>query len=121
MTVLETEAYAQRSGELLTAEEQEGVRSCLAEYPEGGDVVSGLAGLRKLRWTQRLRNKGKRGGARIIYFYALSVHTIVLVYMYSKDEKEDLTNADRKQLKEAVAELKEAIASSGKTNEQAGK
>jgi hypothetical protein len=57
-----------------------------------------------------------------VYFYALSVHTVVLLYMYSKDEKEDLTNADRKQLKQAVAELKEAIASSsGSADEQTGK
>jgi hypothetical protein len=119
--VLETEAYTQRSEELLTAEEQEGVRSFLAECPESGDMVPGLAGLRKLRWTQQRRNKGKRSGTRIVYFYALSVYTVVLLYMYSKDEKEDLTNADRKQLKEAVAELKEAIANSGAADEQTGK
>lgn len=112
MTVLETQPYALRAEALLTQEEREGLRSFLAEYPEGGDVVPGLAGLRKLRWTQQRRNKGKRGGARVVYFYALSVHTVVLLYIYSKEEKEDLTNADRKQLKEAVADLKEAIASS---------
>ena len=121
MTVLETEAYTLRSEALLTREEQEGLRSFLAECPESGDVVPGLAGLRKLRWTQQRRNKGKRGGTRVVYFYALSVHTVVLLYMYSKDEKENLTNADRKQLKEAVADLKEAIASRGSADEQTGK
>jgi mRNA-degrading endonuclease RelE of RelBE toxin-antitoxin system len=116
--VLETPAYTQRSEDLLTADEREGVRSFLAEYPEGGDVIQGLTGLRKLRWTQQSRNKGKRGGTRVIYFYALSQHVIVLLYVYSKDEKEDLTNADRKQLKKAVAELKAEIArSEGEDNE----
>jgi hypothetical protein len=55
VTVLETEAYTLRPEALLTREEQEGLRSFLAEYPEGGDVVPGVAGLRKLRWTQQRR------------------------------------------------------------------
>jgi len=109
VTVLETEAYAQRSKELLTDEEREGVRAFLAEYPDGGDIVPGLSGLRKLRWRQHRRNKGKRGGTRIVYFYAMA-DRIVLLYAYSKDEKEDLTNADRKNLKAAAEELKAAIA-----------
>jgi hypothetical protein len=53
-------------------------------------------------------NKGKRGGTRIVYFYALA-DRIVLLCAYSKDEKEDLTNADRKNLKAAAEELKAAI------------
>ena len=47
--------------------------------------------------------------ARIVYFYAVA-DRIVLLYAYSKDEKEDLTNADRKNLKTAAAELKAATA-----------
>lgn len=72
--------------------------AALAEYPEGGDIVQGLSGLRKLRWTQQNRNKGTRGGTRVVYFDAVSAQTIVLLYLYSKREKEDLTDADRKQL-----------------------
>jgi mRNA-degrading endonuclease RelE of RelBE toxin-antitoxin system len=109
VTVLEAEAYVRRSKALLTEEEREGVRTFLAEYPQGGEVVPGLSGLRKLRWTQRSRNKGKRGGTRIVYFYAVA-DRIVLLYAYSKDEKEDLTNADRKNLKAAAEEIKAAIA-----------
>jgi hypothetical protein len=58
---------------------------------------------------KRSRNKGKRGGTRIVYFYA-AADRIVLLYAYSKDEKEDLTNADRKNLKAAAEEIKAAIA-----------
>jgi hypothetical protein len=110
VTILETEAYTRRSKELLTIEEREGVRTFLAVCPEGGDVVPALAGLRKLRWTHQRRNKGKRGGTRIVYFYVVSDRIIVLLYAYSKDEKDDLTDADRKKLKAAAKELKTAIA-----------
>ena len=72
-------------------------------------MVPGLSGLRKLRRTERSRNKGKRGGTRIVYFYAVP-ERIVLLYVYSKDQKDDLTNADRKNLKAAASELKAAIA-----------
>ena len=44
-----------------------------------------------------------------MYFYAIA-DRIVLLYAYSKDEKEDLTNADRKNLKAAAEEIKAAIA-----------
>jgi mRNA-degrading endonuclease RelE of RelBE toxin-antitoxin system len=74
-----------------------------------------------LRWTQRSRNKGKRGGTRIVYFYAVP-ERIVLLYAYSKDEKEDLTNADRKNLKAAADELKAAIArDKSRSHDQVGR
>ncbi len=44
VTVVEAEGYTQRSEELLSPDEREGVRSFLAEYPEGGDVIPDLAG-----------------------------------------------------------------------------
>ncbi|HWY46350.1 MAG TPA: type II toxin-antitoxin system RelE/ParE family toxin [Bryobacteraceae bacterium] len=107
--------------ELLTDEEREAVRGFLAEYPEAGDIVPRLSSLRKLRWTQRSRNKGKRGGARIVYFYAVP-ERMVLLYAYSKDEKEDLTNADRKNLKAAADELKAAIAKdNARSHDQVGR
>jgi len=110
VTVVESEIYQERSERLLTEEERESLRSFLGEHPTVGDVVPGLDGLRKLRWTHQRRNKGKRGGTRIIYFHATSDQMVVLLDVYSKEQKEDLTSADRKELKAALGELKAALA-----------
>jgi hypothetical protein len=46
-------------------------RAALVEYvatrPAEGVVIPGSGGVRKLRWG--LEGRGKRGGARIIYFF----------------------------------------------------
>jgi hypothetical protein len=108
ITVLETEAYIEKAEDLFTPEEREGIRAFLAVSPDAGDVIPGLKGLRKMRWTEERRQKGKRGGARVVYFYASSRGVIALLYAYSKKEKEDLTNANRKELKAALEKLKKA-------------
>ena len=41
----------------------------LMENPEKGDVIKGCSGLRKVRAIDPKRQKGKRGGIRIIYLY----------------------------------------------------
>ena len=44
----------------------------LATNPEAGDMVPGAGGIRKLRWKDPRRGKGRRGGLRIIYYCFLS-------------------------------------------------
>ncbi len=41
----------------------------LLKSPRAGDVIAGTGGLRKLRWADPGRSKGKRGGLRIIYYW----------------------------------------------------
>lgn len=77
--VLETENYRRKSARLLSETERLEVRAHVAENPEAHDVIPGLGGLRKARWGQKSRGKGKRGGARIIYFYALTAKTVALI------------------------------------------
>ncbi|HEY7338016.1 MAG TPA: hypothetical protein VH639_24210 [Bryobacteraceae bacterium] len=52
---------------LLTQEERAVLVDYLAHNPMAGDLIQGAGGLRKLRWA--LESRGKRGGARVIYFY----------------------------------------------------
>ncbi len=85
------------------------VRRSIAENPDVHDVVPGLGGIRKARWGQESRNKGKRGGVRVIYFYALSAGAVVLIDIYSKAEKEDLCAADKKWLRRALEEIKRKL------------
>ena len=82
----------------------------LVENPKAGDVVAGTGGLRKLRWRDERRGKGKRGGLRIIYYYLVAGSQIWLMTLYDKDEADDMTAAERKTYRGLVEEIKAAWA-----------
>ena len=71
----------------------------LAKNPEAGDMVPGAGGIRKLRWGDSRRGKGRRGGLRIIYYCFLSEEEIWLLTLYHKDEAADMTKEERDQLR----------------------
>ena len=70
--------------------------------PEAGDVIEGTGGLRKLRFADIRRGKGKRGGLRIIYYWWTSGRQFWLYTLYDKDEMDDLTAKERKTLRSAL-------------------
>jgi hypothetical protein len=75
--------------------------------PTSGDVIEGTGGLRKLRFADKRRGKGKRGGLRVIYYYWTGGPEFWLFTLYDKDEAADLTPKERAALKERVkAELR---------------
>jgi hypothetical protein len=74
----------------------------LASNPEAGDMVPGAGGIRKLRWKDPRRGKGRRGGLRVIYYCFLSVQEIWLLTLYDKDEAADLTKDERDHLRRAL-------------------
>lgn len=63
--------------------------------PEAGDVIPGAGGLRKLRFRDERRSKGKRGGLRVIYYLWDAGSQFWLFTIYDKDEMADLTPAQR--------------------------
>jgi mRNA-degrading endonuclease RelE of RelBE toxin-antitoxin system len=75
----------------------------LRANPERGAVIPGTSGLRKLRWPDPRRGKGRRGGLRVIYVYVPQVSFIIVLDVYDKEEADDLTPEGRKILG-AVAE-----------------
>ena len=70
----------------------------LLRNPEAGDVIAGTGGLRKLRFADRYRGKGKRGGLRVIYYWRVAADQFWLFTLYDKDESADLTAHERKVL-----------------------
>jgi hypothetical protein len=72
--------------------------------PDAGDVIPGLGGLRKIRWGAK--GKGKRGGARIIYLLIPKPGIIYLFYAYTKGDITELSPEQKKQLRQAVTEIK---------------
>lgn len=79
----------------------------LLSSPETGDAIPGAGGLRKLRFGDPRRGKGKRGGLRVIYYWWSGGPEFWLFTLYDKDETEDLTPKEREILKDRVkAELR---------------
>ena len=73
--------------------------------PEIGDLIQGTGGLRKMR--HRAAGRGKRGGYRVTYLYVPSRETIYLITLYAKNEKENLSPAERNELRKVVEVLKQ--------------
>jgi hypothetical protein len=71
----------------------------LIAYPEAGEVIVGAGGLRKVRFADEKRGKGKRGGLRIIYFWWQEGQQFWLFALYNKDEMDDLTVEQKRTLK----------------------
>jgi hypothetical protein len=75
--------------------------------PEAGAQIAGTGGLRKLRFGDSRRGKGKRGGLRVIYYCWTGGPEFWLFTLYDKDQMDDLTPKQREVLKERVkGELK---------------
>lgn len=70
--------------------------------PEQGPVILGSGGLRKIRWAAR--GKGKRGGLRVIYYWAAGDQAFSMPYVYAKAEQGDLTPAQTRLLSRVVRE-----------------
>lgn len=71
--------------------------------PEAGDVIPGSGGLRKLRWT--VAGRGKRGGARVIYYRHVPRERLYLIHAYLKTEQDDLSRDQIKQLATLMKEM----------------
>jgi len=64
--------------------------------------VPGAGGIRKLRWKDSSRGKGRRGGLRVVYYCFFSEQEIWLLTLYGKNEAADLTKDQKDQLRRAL-------------------
>ncbi|OFZ88784.1 MAG: toxin [Betaproteobacteria bacterium RBG_16_64_18] len=82
------------------------LQNLLMKHPEAGDPIQDAGGLRRLRFADARRGKGKRGGLRVIYYWWVPGLQFWLFTVYDKDEMADLTRQQRKALKTMIkAEL----------------
>lgn len=103
ITVVETPEFLAASRKLFDEHERTLLVSYLAAHPAAGDLMQGTGGLRKVRWA--LQGRGKRGGARVIYFLHSEHLPLFLLTAYAKNERADLTAADRKAFKQLVKQI----------------
>ena len=106
MEFIEAPAFTKYVSEYLTDDGYRLLQGELSQNPDGGNLMPGTGGFRKLRWADSRRGKGRRGGLRVIYFHFASSQQIWLMTLYDKNEAADLTPSEKKTLKAAIeAEL----------------
>lgn len=103
--------FANQAREIWSEDERGDLIDHVARNPESGDVVPGTGGVRKLRWTRA--GMGKRGGARVIYFFYQIDAPIYMLLAYAKSEVEDMTPDEKKQVSKLTAILKDRHTSKG--------
>jgi len=102
MVIIETSIFTRQVQALLSSEEYRRLQVALVLRPDLGAVISGSGGLRKVRWT--MSGRGKRGGVRTIYYWAVSNDQILMLMMYSKNEQDDLTPEQSRTLRKIINE-----------------
>jgi hypothetical protein len=103
VSVIELAGYRRRANELLTREQQDAVVNLVAYEPTCGDLIRGSGGLRKVRIGRG--GSGKRGGARVVYYFHDLDVPVFLLAVYAKNEKGDLTAEEKKEFAASVKEL----------------
>ena len=93
ITVVETPEFLSATRKLITEEDRVVLVDYLSHNPAAGELIQGTGGVRKLRWG--LEGRGKRGGARVIYFYHSADIPQVALTAYAKNERVDLSQKDR--------------------------
>ncbi len=97
--LIETRPFSAWVNEAMTFEDYTAFQELLMKQPDCGSVIPGCGGLRKVRVSDARRGKGRRGGMRIVYLYFQEIKQFLLVVGYDKDQKTDLTPAERKALR----------------------
>jgi hypothetical protein len=105
VTVVETPEFIRRTRKLMTDQEREDLIGYLAGSPTAGDIVPGAGGVRKLRWG--LEGRGKRGGARVIYFFHSVNFPLFALTAFAKNERVDVTQEDRNAFRRIAKHLVE--------------
>jgi hypothetical protein len=103
VSVTELPGYRRRADELLTDAEQDAIVDLIAFDPTCGDLMPGTGGLRKVRVGRG--GSGKRGGARVIYYFYNTNFPVLLVALYAKNEKADLSVQEKTKFETLVKEI----------------
>ena len=102
MLVVETPVFTRRVLKLLTDDDYRLLQHELVARPDVGKIIRGSGGLRKVRWAAT--GRGKRGGVRVIYYWAVDREIILMLLIYGKNERDDLTAEQLRVLKGLVEE-----------------
>lgn len=102
MDIIETSLFTRQIKGLMPDDTYAELQFMLAQYPDLGDIIPGSGGIRKIRWAGS--GRGKRGGNRVIYYWHVSKHQILMLLAYAKNEQGNLSQAELKVLRKVVKE-----------------
>jgi hypothetical protein len=105
ITVVELATFDAASRRLRDEAERTAVVDFVARHPLAGDLIVGTGGVRKVRWS--MPGRGKRGGARVIYFYHDQGMPLFLLTAYAKNERADVTGEERRRFAGLITRIKE--------------
>ena len=100
MVIIETPIFTRRIQELVPDEEYRLLQVHVINRPDAGKIMRGSGGLRKLRWSAG--GHGKSGGIMVIYYWLLPRDAILFLYAYPKNEQDDLTAEQLRQIRRVV-------------------
>jgi hypothetical protein len=103
ISFVETPEFLSATRKLMTDEERALLVDYLAYNPTSGDLIPGTGGVRKLRWG--LEGRGKRGGARVVYFHHDASMPFFALTAYAKNERADLSQQDRNDFRQLTTLL----------------
>lgn len=103
MTVVETQEFLNRAKPLMADSDRVELVAFLGANPESGKIIPGTGGVRKIRWA--IEGTGKRGGARVIYYFHNERFPLFLLSVYAKNQKANLSNDERNVMKHLVPAL----------------
>ncbi|ARR57317.1 addiction module toxin RelE [Rhizorhabdus wittichii DC-6] len=107
ITIAETQAFARSAEKIWSDDERAELIDFVAHNPEAGDLIPGTGGVRKLRWARS--GSGKRGGARVVYFYYRPDCPLYLLLAYAKAQASDLTADEKKAVAAFAAAIKATV------------
>ncbi|MCV6799498.1 type II toxin-antitoxin system RelE/ParE family toxin [Achromobacter ruhlandii] len=105
---VELPAFARHRGDYLDDDDFRLLQQAMMWRPDAGAVIEGTGGLRKMRFGDPRRGKGKRGGLRVIYYWWDGREQFWLFSLYDKDEVSDLSAREKRMLKGMLDAEREA-------------
>lgn len=102
MVIIETSIFTRQVQKLLNDDAYRELQIALAERPDMGAIMVGSGGIRKTRWTAQ--GRGKRGGVRVIYYWAVKQDRVLMLLIYPKSERDDLSREQLQILRRIVEE-----------------
>jgi hypothetical protein len=106
ITVVETIGFLAATKKLMEDVERAELVGYLAYNPTAGAVIPGSGGVRKVLWG--LEGRGKRGGARVIYFFHDLEMPLYLLDAFAKNDRADLTQTEIHELRQVTEQIVES-------------
>lgn len=102
MIIIETSIFTKQVRTLFTDDEYRLLQSELVVKPDLGKIIRHSGGIRKIRWSAS--GRGKRGGARVIYYWATADDQLLMLFIYPKNVSDTLSSKQLAILRKIVEE-----------------